>query len=124
MEPQGNATGAVTTITPEGEGRHGTLAEEILQGRVPGLDIVNSGGVRTVRVRNAGRGDSQDISIEPLLIIDGVPRPVGSGQVLDALTGINFEDVAKIQVLRDASSTAIYGTQGANGVIKITLKHD
>lgn len=56
---------------------------------------------------------------EPLLVIDGVPV---HGAIASAVAGIAPRDVARIDVLKDAGSTAIYGAQGANGVIVITTK--
>lgn len=86
-----------------------------MQGKIPGIDIMKSGG-------NAGsdmfinlRGNrSINASNSPLFLVDGIEY----GSTLD----INFSDIASIDVLKDASSTAIYGSRGANGVIIITTK--
>ncbi|RZK25140.1 MAG: TonB-dependent receptor, partial [Flavobacterium sp.] len=84
-----------------------------LQGKVPGLTIVNSGSPGaspTVRIR----GVSSTNSASPLYIVDG--------QMVDNIDFLNPSDIESIDLLRDASSIAIYGLRGANGVIAITTK--
>jgi TonB-dependent starch-binding outer membrane protein SusC len=95
-----------------------------LQGRVAGLQVVQNsaapGGNVSVRVRgtNSIRGSS-----EPLFIVDGVQFNNGGGvNDLSPLSTINPNDIASVEVLKDASSTAIYGARGANGVVIITTK--
>jgi TonB-dependent SusC/RagA subfamily outer membrane receptor len=93
--------------------------EQLLEGRVPGVEVQRLGGDRySVRVRGggslAGTGD-------PLFVVDGVPFPVGVS-VRDLAAGINPGDVARIDVLKDAMATATYGMRGANGVILITTR--
>lgn len=92
-----------------------TRVSDALQGRVSGVQVIGSGipggGVK-VRVRGTG---SIHNSNEPLYVVDGVVRESG-------LDGINPEDIQNMQVLKDASSTAIYGSRGANGVVLITTK--
>jgi TonB-dependent SusC/RagA subfamily outer membrane receptor len=92
--------------------------EELLQGRVPGLQVMRtSTGEFTIRIRNAQSFMGND---EPLCVIDGVPIP--SGGLGSALMGLNPQDIARIEVLKDAGATAIYGSQGGNGVLLITTK--
>ena len=74
------------------------------------------GGGIAVRIRGAS---SFNGSNEPLYVLDGFPMTPGPG---GALTGINPYDIASIDVLKDAASTAIYGSRGANGVILIETK--
>ena len=95
-----------------------------LQGRVSGVQVVQNssapGGNVSVRVRgtNSIRGSS-----EPLYIIDGVQISNGGGvNELSPLSTINPNDIESVQVLKDASSTAIYGARGANGVVIVTTK--
>lgn len=107
-----------------------------LQGRVPGMEIIQSTGLPgsgvTVKIRGQ---NSIDQGNEPLYIIDGVPYPsqnianLGSiwgnasgGQYGSALSYINPADIESIDVLKDADATAIYGSRGANGVVLITTK--
>ena len=88
---------------------------DALQGRVSGMQVQNSGvpgGTVKIRVRGSG---SINRSNDPLYVIDGIVRESG-------LTGLNPEDIRSMQVLKDASSTAIYGSRGANGVVLITTK--
>lgn len=85
-----------------------------LQGRAAGVDIVRSDGAPgagpTIRIRGTGTINSAD----PLVVIDGVPA--------GSLNDVNPNDIASIEVLKDASSSAIYGTRAANGVILVTTK--
>lgn len=101
-----------------------------LQGSANGLQVSQNSGIPggsfSVRVRGAS---SINGSNEPLYVVDGVPILTGSigsnalgGQSNDVLSSLNFNDVESIQVLKDASSAAIYGARGANGVVLITTK--
>lgn len=102
-----------------------------LQGAANGLQVNQNSGVPgaafSVRVRGSS---SINGSNEPLYVVDGVPILTGSvgsngtfgGQSNDVLANINFSDIESIQVLKDASSSAIYGARGANGVVLITTK--
>jgi len=79
-----------------------------------------SGGSYTLRIRGPSSLRGTLAGEEPLLVIDDVPVSLGS--LSNALAGIAPQDVARIDVLKDAGSTAIYGVRGANGVIIITTK--
>jgi TonB-dependent SusC/RagA subfamily outer membrane receptor len=95
-----------------------TRVEELIRGRVPGVEVLSlPNGDYSVRIRGA---HSFYGSSEPLFVLDGMP--LYAGGVRGALNGINPADVARIEVLKDAGSTAAYGVQGANGVILITTK--
>lgn len=88
---------------------------DALQGRVSGVQVQSSGvpgGTVKIRVRGSG---SINRSNDPLYVIDGIVRESG-------LTGLNPDDIQSMQILKDASSTAIYGSRGANGVVLITTK--
>lgn len=92
-----------------------TNALESLQGKVAGLDMTKSSGSAGAGVSYTIRGNrSLNASNAPLILVDGVPY----GSDID----INPESIESIEVLKDASSTAIYGSRGANGVIIITTK--
>lgn len=106
-----------------------------LQGRIPGLEIVQQTGVPGGNFKVRIRGTSSIANgNEPLYIVDGVPftstslsAPETSGSILGGqgaspLAGINPSDIASIEVLKDADATAIYGSRGSNGVILITTK--
>lgn len=87
---------------------------EALQGRASGVQIVSSGAPGsnvTIRVRGVGTINNAD----PLLVVDGVPTDI-------PLNAISPDDIAAIEVLKDASAAAIYGSRGANGVVLITTK--
>ena len=100
--------------------------EELIKAKVAGVEVAESnggepGGGMSIRIRG---GTSVTSSNEPLYVIDGVPMPVGGGLSAgrSPLNFINPNDIESFTVLKDASATAIYGSQGANGVIMITTK--
>ena len=91
--------------------------DNALQGRIAGADFMSTtgepGATTTIRIRGTR---SINASNEPLIVVDGVMDAIHD------LNDINSDDIASISVLKDASSTAIYGSRGANGVILITTK--
>ena len=100
-------TGAVSSVTSKdfGDRVSGSVAS-LLQGRVAGLDVVGD----EIRIR----GVSSFYGTQPLVVIDGL---LGGN-----LSTVNANDIERIEVLKDASATAIYGVQGGNGVILVTTK--
>lgn len=90
-----------------------------MKGQIAGVDILQNGGRPgeypdiTIRGRR-----SINASNDPLFVIDGVPMTAGTGTIYD----FNPQDIASIEVLKDAAATAIYGSRGANGVILVTTK--
>jgi iron complex outermembrane receptor protein len=99
--------------------------EQLINGKVSGVQIMSSGGSpsagSTIRIRG---GASLNASNDPLIVLDGVPMEVGgsisgSGNFLSL---INPNDIESMTILKDASSTAIYGSRASNGVILITTK--
>jgi TonB-dependent SusC/RagA subfamily outer membrane receptor len=113
--PREGLTGSVGSISTEQlDQRRVSRVEELIQGRVAGVQVNRvPGGGYSVTIMGDG---------EPLYVIDGVPIRSGSGgSVLD---GISPSDVARIDVLKDGASAAIYGVQGANGVILITTRRN
>jgi TonB-linked SusC/RagA family outer membrane protein len=133
-------TGAVATLQAK-DFNQGvvTSPDQLLQNKVAGLEITNNSGQPGVATTIKIRGNNSIRAVNnPLYVIDGVPldgrsaRPsvnlgangLGFGTTPDAnpLTYINPYDIAQIDVLKDASSAAIYGSRGANGVIVITTK--
>jgi len=110
-----NLTTAVSVMTEEEISRvNASSVEELLLGRVAGVQVVNTPQGLSVRIRgtNSFYGNS-----EPLIVVDGVPLMSGAfGQI-----PVNPHDIASISVLKDASA-AIYGRRGGNGVIIITTK--
>ena len=112
-------TNAVSTLDREtlDQMRVGRI-EEMLVGRIPGLEVLQtSGGDFTLRIRGRNSLFGDD---EPLVVLDGMP--LRAGGVSRSLAAISPNDVARIEVLKDAGATAFYGIRGANGVILITTK--
>ncbi len=96
----------------------GTRVEDLIQGRVAGVQVSATGnGDYAVRVRGVNTVLGSDA---PLFVIDGVQ--VRAPGVLSALAGVDPRSVDRIEVLKDAGSTAIYGVLGGNGVIVVTTK--
>jgi TonB-linked SusC/RagA family outer membrane protein len=118
-----DATGSVEAIT-EKEFTKGNIVtpENLLSGRVAGVNIVTSGAPGSgseIRIRG---GSSLNASNNPLIVVDGLPMSGTAGGSRGVLATINPSDIESFSVLKDASATAIYGSRGANGVIIITTK--
>ena len=94
--------------------------ETMLQGHIPGLEVIPQVGGFTLQIRGFKTLRQAGGDDEPLLVIDDITVPAGS--LASALAGIAPHDVARIDVLKDAGATAVYGSRGANGVIIITTK--
>ncbi|WP_298031689.1 TonB-dependent receptor [uncultured Alistipes sp.] len=114
----GNIVGSVSTVSAgEIADRPSANIGDALQGKVPGLQIFNTSGEPQSSVSIRLRGESSlNLSNAPLYILDGVP--VSSS----VFTSINPQDIENISILKDASSTAIYGSRAANGVIFVSTK--
>lgn len=114
-QSKASLTGAISQVSAADLNETSTAsAIQRMQGRLSGVSITNShtpGGDATVRIRGMGTVNNNN----PLYVIDGVPTKVNMSQ-------INPNDIENITVLKDASSAAIYGARGANGVIIITTK--
>src|SRR5690606_21530163 len=127
-----NLTGSVVSVGSD-EIEKTTLQDpiSILQGRAPGVQITSNsgapGGEMTIRVRG---NSSLNAGNNPLCVVDGVPIESNSLSSLNGsenfglnpLADINPADIASIEILKDAASTAIYGSRAANGVVLITTK--
>src|SRR6266498_140924 len=118
-------TGAVTSVSAK-DFQKGQISssEQLLQGKVAGLQITtgggSAGGGSKIRIRG---GASLNASNDPLIVIDGVP--VESNSIAGSanfLNTINPNDIESMSVLKDASATALYGSRASNGVIIITTK--
>ncbi len=118
-------TGAVTQITAK-EFQKGNIvsSEQLLQGKVAGLEVTtgggSAGGGSKLRIRG---GASLNASNDPLLVVDGVPvESNGIAGSPNYLNTLNPDDIESVSVLKDASATALYGSRASNGVIIITTK--
>lgn len=132
-------TGAVSSIkVNEDEAANSSSLDQLMQGKVAGVNIVNNSAAPDAGVDIRIRGiNSFNSDNQPLYVVDGIIINGGSqsssllsrgtdsneaDQASNGLMGINPQDIASIEILKDASATAIYGSQGANGVILITSK--
>ncbi|MEL1242533.1 SusC/RagA family TonB-linked outer membrane protein [Flavobacterium flavipallidum] len=117
-QKKSDVTGALTRVSAEElNNRPVNNAFEALQGKAAGVDITTNerpGQLGTIRIRGQR---SLSASSEPLYVVDGVPLFSSS-----AIETLNPRDIESIDVLKDASATAIYGSRGANGVIIVTTK--
>ena len=118
-------TGSVTAMKPD-EKNHGliTSAQDMMQGKIAGVNVTSGGGTpggsSTIRIRG---GSSLNASNDPLIVIDGMALDrQGVKGSPNALSMVNPNDIESFTVLKDASATAIYGSRGSNGVIIITTK--
>ena len=118
-------TGSVTAIKPD-EKNHGliTSAQDMMQGKIAGVNVTSDGGTpggsSKIRIRG---GSSLNASNDPLIVIDGLALDrQGVKGSPNALSMVNPNDIESFTVLKDASATAIYGSRGSNGVIIITTK--
>jgi TonB-linked SusC/RagA family outer membrane protein len=122
-------TGSVSSIKSDDMRKIAMVSfDQGIQGRAAGVFVTNAssapGGTVTVRVRG---GNSLSSGNEPLYVVDGYPLTAGAsaggnGAGQNPLASINPGDIESIEILKDASSTAIYGARGANGVVLITTK--
>ena len=125
-------TGAVASIPTELKAQPVASVERLLQGAIPGAIVTQTsgqpGGGVSVQIRGS---NSITASSDPLYVIDGFPinndygivdAGVTNGPKINPLSSINSGDIESVDVLKDASATAIYGSRGANGVILITTK--
>lgn len=131
-----DATGAVSSVTSD-DFNQGVITspEQLIQGRAAGVQVTNNsgepGGGVNVRIRGTSSVRSGN---NPLYVIDGVPLAgddisgggfdlgLGRQTTRNPLSFLNPNDIASIDILKDASATAIYGSRGANGVVIITTK--
>ena len=117
VQKKSDVTGALTRVgSKELNAKPVSNAFEALQGKAAGVDITSSqrpGSVGSIRIRG---NRSLNASNTPLYVVDGVPLSAGGIETL------NPRDIESIDILKDASSTAIYGSRGANGVVLVTTK--
>lgn len=131
-----DATGAVSTLSAKNFNQGVIVApEQLMQGRVAGVQVTTASGEPGAGINVRIRGTTSVRSgNNPLFVLDGIPLSGGDTQAAGADAGfgtssprnplnfINPDDIANIDILKDASATAIYGSRGANGVVIITTK--
>jgi TonB-linked SusC/RagA family outer membrane protein len=126
-----NVTSAIATVDSNAVKNVPVISiDNAFQGKIAGVQVMQNsgepGGAVSVRVRGPS---SLNAGNQPLYVVDGVPVIQGSfeqlppsGQRMSSISGINADEVERIDVLKDAAATAIYGSRGSNGVILITTK--
>ncbi len=123
-QKKSDITGSVVSVTNEQlTSRPVTNVFQAIQGKAAGVDITTSlrpgelGSINIRGVRSLTTDDNTPLANKPLYVVDGVPLMSGSG-----IETLNEKDIESLEILKDASATAIYGSMGANGVILITTK--
>jgi TonB-dependent SusC/RagA subfamily outer membrane receptor len=116
-QPKDKVTGAVTKISEDEVVGSPLRLEELLRGRVAGLQIIEGRNGVTFRIRGT---NSMLADQEPLIVVDGIQ--ISSQNLATALTGLTRDDIKSVTVLKDVASTSVYGFRGAGGVILITTK--
>jgi len=125
-----DVTGAVSSVSQQALKQPVSSVDQALKGAAPGIQVTQTsgqpGGGVSVRIRG---GSSIQGGNEPLYVVDGFPiynstvtAGTLSGTAVNPLTSINPADIESVDILKDASATAIYGSRGANGVVIITTK--
>jgi len=122
---KGDLTGSITAVGEKDFNKGVTTSPaQLISGKIAGVQITSNGGRAGAgsRIRIRG-GASLSATNDPLIVLDGVPLDVGgiSGSS-DVLSTINPNDIESMNILKDASATAIYGSRASNGVIIITTK--
>lgn len=128
-QKKSDLTGAISSIKSEDLKKLPTTSfDQAIQGRAAGVQVTQGssapGGRVSIRIRG---GNSLSSGNEPLYVIDGYPITAGgtaggNGAGQNPLASINPSDIASMEILKDASATAIYGSRGANGVVLVTTK--
>lgn len=117
-------TGSVSSLSSDQFMRTNPLSmEQALKGKIAGVQVMNNdgapGGGITIKVRGAS---SITAGSSPLYVVDGFPIPISDDPLDNPLATISPDAIESISILKDVSSTAVYGAQGANGVVLITTK--
>ncbi|WP_158797212.1 TonB-dependent receptor [Pedobacter sp. L105] len=124
VQKKKDLTGAVSTVSVEQiKDLPVVSVDQKLVGQVAGVQISTTtgspGGGSTIKIRGSGSIGAGD---NPLFVVDGYPISNSSGHTYNPLNVINPDDIESVTILKDASSTAIYGSRGSNGVVVITTK--
>ena len=136
VQKKSDLTGAVGRFSAKDVDQQPVISiDQALQGKVAGVQITQSSGSPGAGMNFVIRGGNSLSSNQPLIVLDGYPIDMGSGNLslganvevapqpgTNPLANLNPNDIESIEILKDASSTAIYGSRGANGVVIITTK--
>lgn len=115
VQKKSSVTGAISQVkTEDMQNRTISNAQQALQGKTAGVQVVSSSGAPGSAPAIRVRGYSSNVDMEPLYVVDGVR--------MESISGIDPNDIASIEVLKDAASAAIYGAQAGNGVVLISTK--
>jgi TonB-dependent SusC/RagA subfamily outer membrane receptor len=117
IQDRGTLTGAVSSVSQDDIEAHNiTRLEDLINGRFAGVTAERRGnGQISIRIRGSSTLMGSD---EPLFVIDGMPMTAGAS----AFSALNPYDISRIDIMKDAGATAIYGSRGANGVVMVTTK--
>jgi TonB-linked SusC/RagA family outer membrane protein len=132
LERRRHVTGAITSVKPEAVREiPAAQVNELLRGRAPGVQVIQNSGTPgsaiTVRIRGSSSVNGGN---DPLYVVDGIPVTQGNysrlggfgGQSIDATGDLTANEIESIEILKDASAAAIYGSRASNGVVLITTK--
>ncbi|RKE55940.1 SusC/RagA family TonB-linked outer membrane protein [Sphingobacterium detergens] len=120
---RGDLTGAVVSVTADDISKSvSTSLDQALQGRAAGVSVTQNSGAPGGGISVSIRGTNSFSGNEPLYVIDGIPIDGNTRDNSSALSSINPSDIVSMEILKDASAAAIYGTRAANGVVLISTK--
>ena len=117
QQPKSKVTGAVSSLSEKELSVRPLEIDELLRGKVAGLEVLQVGNGVTLRIRGT---NSMLLNQEPLVIVDDVM--IQEGRIGNALAGLTRDDIKSVSVLKDIASTSVYGSRGAGGVVLITTK--
>lgn len=116
-------TGSVVSVTADDISKSvSTSLDQALQGRAAGVSVTQNSGAPGGGISVSIRGTNSFSGNEPLYVIDGIPIDGNTRDNSSALSSINPSDIVSMEILKDASAAAIYGTRAANGVVLISTK--
>ncbi len=122
-QKRGDVTGSVSSLSGwELSGKGYVSFDQMIQGKAAGVEVINNSGLPGAGVSIKIRGAGTIYNTDPLYVIDGLTFRGNGDDQSNPLASINPNDIESIQILKDASTAAIYGTRAANGVIIITTR--
>lgn len=122
-QKKGDVTGAITSLSGKELSDKGYISfDQMIQGKAAGVEVINNSGLPGAGVSIKIRGVGTLYNTDPLYVIDGFPFRGNGDEQTNPLSMINPNDIESIEILKDASAAAIYGTRAANGVILINTR--